>query len=515
MVTRFKELFLPETKRIWAMTLFLVMAFAWAYAGTIVSLVKMWNGRDDYSHGFLVPFASLYFVWLQREHLRTLVPRPNPAGGLLFLIPAVLMMLLGVSGSITALLQISIIIMIPGIVLFVLGTGYLKALALPLLYLILMVPPILDVAFSKLHWPFQLFGATVSAAALDLLRIPVFRNQQFLELPTITLEVANECSGVRFLVSIIALAVPLAYLTIKKTKKRILFIILSILVGILANPLRITLIGLWAYFGNEGVHGPGHLLHGFFVSMVGFAFLFLMAFYFARNGVGDGGGEASGKDAGSGAAGGGIRSTTIAFGATIIFLTLLGGYGHFYSSTPVPFAVSMNDMPREIASWQGRDADVAATTPPFQGADEGLFRVYRNDAGQEIALYIGYYEEQHRDKKINTFKTLDLLRRSQPVTIEVSPSWSVTVNRAVTRDKTKRTMVMFWYEVNGAIMADGYQASLMTAVSGLTMRKTNGMVVYISAQMRSDEDQEQVQSRMEAFSRTILPVLKQHLARRA
>jgi exosortase len=163
-----------------------------------------------------------------------------------------------------------------------LGTRYLMALSLPLAYLILMVP-IFDEAIEKIHWPFQIVTAVVSSELLTILGVPLIRNAQYIQLPNITMEVAEVCSGIRYLVSIIAIAVPLAYFTQKGWWRKVVLIISAIVIGIVTNWMRVTFIGIWVYYsGGSNIHGPLHIFQGVFVSVAGFILLFIFAWLLSK-----------------------------------------------------------------------------------------------------------------------------------------------------------------------------------------------------------------------------------------
>ncbi len=154
---------------IWIKVGFLIGAFLFAYGRVMPLLLRTWS-RDDYSHGFLVPIIALYFIWADRKRLKTLLVEPNIIGGLIFTLMGSFMLLVGVIGGSVIIQELSLIVIIPGLVLMLLGNRYLMALALPLIYLILMVP-ILDEVIEKIHWPFQLFSATMSSTLLKILNI--------------------------------------------------------------------------------------------------------------------------------------------------------------------------------------------------------------------------------------------------------------------------------------------------------------------------------------------------------
>ena len=270
---------LPEN--IWIKVGLLVGAFVFAYAKVMPLLVRTWS-RDDYSHGFLVPLIALYFVWADRKRLRNLLIQPNIPGGLILTLMGSLILMIGNIGSVVIIQELSLIVIIPGLILMLLGTRYLMALALPLAYLILMVP-ILDEVIDKIHWPFQLFSAKMGSTLLKIFDIPFFMRSNYFELPNMTLEVAEECSGVRYLISIIAIGIPLAYFTQRGWWRKVALVITSVIIGILSNGVRVAFVVLCAYYyGANNIQGPFHMFQGLFVSIVGFIFLFISAWFLSK-----------------------------------------------------------------------------------------------------------------------------------------------------------------------------------------------------------------------------------------
>jgi exosortase len=259
----------------------LLFAFIFAYKHVFSSLVEVWLTRDDYSYGILIPFISLYFIYAKRKELKKVPLEPKMSYGLVPTMIGGIMLLSGSIGSVITLQQYSIIVIIPGLVLMLFGIQFLKAVSFPLVYLIFMIPN-LDNVFIKLRLPLQLLSAKMASVMLGLLNIPVLQYAQYLELPGTTLEVADACSGLNYLMSIIAIGIPLAYFTQKNWLSRIVLILFALIVSIFANSVRIAFIGMWVYNGGEDLHGPSHIFRAFFVSVIGFVFLFIAAWILSR-----------------------------------------------------------------------------------------------------------------------------------------------------------------------------------------------------------------------------------------
>jgi EpsI family protein len=495
---------------LWFQAGLLAAAFLFAYSTTIPSFVRIWSGRDDYSHGFLVPFISLYFVWRKRESLRQLALLPNIPGGLILTSIGGFMLLMGSISSTVTAQQLSILVTIPGIVLLVFGSRYLIALSLPLMYLVFMVPDVLDIVISRMHWPFQLFSAIIAGKLMAIANIPVFQNAQYLELPNITLEVANSCSGVRYLISIIAISIPLAYFTQKSLVKRLLLIIFAVIIGILANPLRITLIGIWAYTGHQVTHGPLHIFQGLFVSVVGLVFLFLGMWILQRISS-DGPRNRPLEHTVQKQYNEEKNRVNIAWGLSMVILLSIGAYLFHFRAVPLPLKTSLDDFPVTIEEWKGENLNEQKAPFPIQGADASLVMIYRNASGKEIKLQIAYFEAQQQDKKLISYSLNKFYENTEKLKILTASHEYIPVNKTVINNGLHHTVMLYWYDLNGDILANNTMAKVHIALDGLIKKQTNGALVVVSSDINKLDEMNTVLNDEKEFVQLILPLLRNYL----
>ncbi len=434
--------------------------------------------QDVYSYGFLVPVISLVWVRHEKEKLRRLPIQPSLISGVIVLLTGGVMLVLGQVSSAAIVQELAVIVIIPGLVSLLLGKRFLLALALPLAYLVLMVP-ILDGVVDRLHLPFQLFSAAIAERLLNAVHIPVFRTGQCLELPNITLEVANACSGVRYLISTIALCIPLAFITQKNWMPRALLFFFAILLSLVANPLRVALVGMWAHYGKGDIHGPFHMFQGYFVYVVGMILLFTGAWtlhaipllnkkQFPKRE------RMPPEDVGD------LHKFHQAWLLSLILLLGLGASVHLFKSEPVPLKKSLDELPLTIGEWKdaGRRSDVRPLSIP--GADFELARAYRNASGKEVKLQIAYFESQRRDKKLVYYQLQALYENSGKITMTTASRRLVRVNKSMLRSGARDSLILSWYDLNGRIIANRYMATLITAYNGIVHRRTNGAVIFVS-----------------------------------
>lgn len=264
----------PKTRRLHREVLLtgalLVFAFGVAYLPVILTLREQWATNDTYSFGVLVPFISAYLIWTRRERLRGLSVAPRLSIGSIVVLAAAGLLLVGRLIAIVALQELSLLVMIFGLVLLLLGTRFFRELWFPLSYLLLMLP-IWEFVTDGLHYQSQLLSASVGKYVLQTIGIPVFGDQIYLHLPNITLEVASACSGVNFLIAVIAVGIPQAYLYLQGWAPRAAVMVFAMAIALLSNGLRVAIIGALSYYKlSASIHGPGHILQGLFVSSFGF-----------------------------------------------------------------------------------------------------------------------------------------------------------------------------------------------------------------------------------------------------
>jgi exosortase len=244
----------------------------WLYWPVLVPMAWQWYVDSNYSHGALVPLLAAYFVWERRAGLLSLTPRPSWAGLALLMI-GLLTLIVGQTGAELFLQRISLLIVIAGLVLLVLGREALRLCSFPITFLIFMVP-LPAIVLNAVAFPLQLFAAQVSTTCLLALDVPVLREGNLIYLASSTLEVAEACSGIRSLMSLLALGTVYAYFTERVIWKRWVIVAAAVPVAIAANVFRVAGTGILAQFvGEEAAQGFYHDFSGWLVFVVAFVLL--------------------------------------------------------------------------------------------------------------------------------------------------------------------------------------------------------------------------------------------------
>ena len=483
----------------------LIGAFVFSCFNAIRALIETWLVQDIYSYGYMVPVFSLVWIWHEKENNRRLVIRPALAGGFIVLLIGGLMLVLGQVSGTSILQELAMVVMIPGLVLMISGRRYLAAFSLPLLFLVLMVP-LPNGLIDRLHWPFQLAAATIAEKLLNVIHIPVLRSEQFLQLPNSTLEVAEACSGVRFLISTMVLSVPLAFITQKTWVQRALLLLLAILISVIANPLRVTLVTAWAYYGDGDIHGPLHIFQGYVVYVIGMVILFAGAWIFRKTPFLKRERIQKISNARTEDLSDFNNRTNQALTVSLVMLLVLGAYIHLYKSKPVPLKMSFSEIPVALGEWRytGMENDVLPLSIP--GADAEFARVYRDASGREVKVQIAYFESQRQDKKLVYYKLQALYENSEQLAIPKDSNQAVRVTKTMLRDGSQDSLVLSWYDINGRIVASRSMAKTVIAIDGLLHGRNNGAVIIVTSPTTPDA-MDMTQRSAISFAQQLLPVL--------
>lgn len=252
----------------------LFLAIAGIYAGIFQKLYLDWMNDPNYSHGLLVPFISGYFVWQQRQKLGKLEVKPANSGILLILF-ALLVLFAGVAAQEYFSKRSSFVFLLAGIVLFQFGWQWLRSMALPIGFLFFMIP-LPYIVYDAMAFPLKLFVAKFSVMTLKLMGVVVWREGNIIMFPQTVLEVADACSGLRSLMSLLALGVALAVFSQEKMSRRVLLVLLTIPIAILTNMIRVIGTGFLAqYYGAAAAEGFFHEFAGMGVFVLAMVLLFV------------------------------------------------------------------------------------------------------------------------------------------------------------------------------------------------------------------------------------------------
>lgn len=218
-------------------------------AQVVWEMVGDWVSDDSHSHGFLIIPISIYLFWRQRDKLNS--PRDKTGWGWIVLLAGGGGLVLGTAASEFFTTRLSIVLMVSGLAMIYLGTSNFRKVWFPFFFLLFMIP-IPAVIYNSLTLPLQLLASKISISGLQLIGVPCSRAGNIINLPGHSLEVADACSGLRSLTSLLALAAVWGHLSLPKAYSQILLVAGAVPIAIVINAARVFVVSVGVYSIDKG-----------------------------------------------------------------------------------------------------------------------------------------------------------------------------------------------------------------------------------------------------------------------
>ncbi len=484
------------------------LVFAAVYADVVVELVRQWSMNPLYSYGFAVPVISGYLVATRWRQFSESIGAPDYLLGSLTIACAGLMFVVGDVGTILRSRELSLIVLVAGVVLAVAGRTALRQIWFAVAYLLLMVPIWTDF-LARLQVPSQLLSGRIAVELFHAIGIPALREGTRIQLPQITLEILRECSGVNQLVAIFAIAVPAAYLWLGSAVRRVIFVATSLLIAYLSNGARIALIGVLAEHGFDTTTPAIHLAEGLAVAMLGYGLIALVLWAIRdRTADSDGRGpSAVGFDAEVGRA----RRTSVDV-ALVAVILICGTVGRLLPHRSVALRTALDALPRELGDWTRDGGWASDDDAGSYSADDEIRLTYRRASGERIRLYIGYLRFQHSKKNVTNI--LPLPRGNESVArIDLAPHLQ-QVNQIEQQTSAATTGILYWYELAGVAVTRRLDAKLQVLRNALGHGSTNGAVIMVAWDVPNGVSFQTSRDRALDFVRSLATVLPNFLPSR-
>ena len=472
------------------------------YFATAASIVSIWNSSETFAHGYIILPISLWLIWQRRSTLMQMTPQPCWFA-LIGLAGCGFGWLLAELADVQVARQYMFVAMIPLTVVVVLGWRIAWSMAFPLFFLLLAVP-FGDVFLA----PLINFTADFTVAAVQFTGIPVLREGTTFTIPSGNWSVVEACSGLRYLISSFTLGCLYAYLTYKSSKRRLIFILFSIVTPIIANGLRAFMIVMIGHFsGMTLAVGFDHLIYGWvFFGLVMFLMFWVGSFW--RESFDDANSFQS-KDLQISTP---LSSIVIASISSIFSIAIWPAYTAFINHNDVnPTAVRLEQFKSD---WQEATAFVS-WKPGFSPAYAEIDKSYQNNSSL-IGMHLGYYRNQNRSSTlINSINQLvkhnvtDWHETATSLRSENLGVQTIQVKETKIRGLGASLLVWQWYWIDGKFTTNAYQGKFWLAKQKLLMHGDDGAVLIFYAPY--EENPEKARATLRQFLRSNLVGLETSL----
>lgn len=464
-----------------------ILLLAWTlflYRDTALGMMNIWSRSGTFTHAFVVPPLVVWLVWKKRVALSKLSPQPALwMGGVAACFA--LAWLVGELASVNAITQLAFMAMLVASVPAVMGVEVTRLILFPLGFLFFSVPLGEFLIPQLMEWT-----ADFTVAALRMSGIPVYREGLQFVIPSGQWSVIETCSGVRYLIASLTVGTLFAYLNFRSNRRRLLFILFSMVVPVVANWMRAYFIVMLGHLSNNKLAaGVDHLLYGWLFFGVVVLLMFLVGARWAESDmtVGRQGHVTPWRHA--------PLSITSLWFSSVIFAVLIA-LPHLAFTAMDRYntgaAVHLGAPQALTPGWQAVQAGGIDFKPAFQNPAAEFNRSY---VGQDhvVGLYVGYYRHQsYGQKLVSSDNAMVVSRDSRWAQVHSGQrvvafgGAQVPVRTAELRGVTaaaspaaERLVVWHLYWVNGALTSSDYWATAYGALHRLTGRGDDAAVIAI------------------------------------
>lgn len=246
-----------------------LLSGATLYWTVVPKLVGDWWNDPNFSHGLLVPVFSAWLIWERRSELRAFASKRTMLPGVLLLLMGVGMLVVGKAGGEYFTMRSSLVFVMGGLFWIVFGGEGFRLCLFPLAFLFFMVP-IPYILYDAIAFPLKMLASWIGEYSLSVIGVPVFREGNIISLPNLQLEVADACSGIRSLISLMAMATATAYfMGLGLVSGSVLFLA-AVPISLLTNSARIGITGILSYrLGKVAAEGFFHEFSGWLIFLAG------------------------------------------------------------------------------------------------------------------------------------------------------------------------------------------------------------------------------------------------------
>lgn len=501
----------------------LMLVSAPFFALGIESLGAAWS-TPEYSHGPLIPLISLYLFARELRHtppLATANPRRWPG-------IAVIGAGLGVAGfgnlaQIADIVTYGLILWLMGVVLLAMGWEAGRRHWKPVLHLIFMLP-LPQILYWKLTIFLQLISSQIGVALVRAVDIPVFLEGNVIDLGVYKLQVADACSGLRYLFPILSFSYLFGILYRGPFWHKAVLFAMAAPLTVLLNSLRIGIVAILVNaYGIGQAEGFLHVFEGWVIFGAAIAILSLSAIALQRL-THDPKPLSQALDldyrrfapearrlwqiAPS-------RALVLVIGLSALATAAWVSLPRLQTTLPERFAFAT--FPGRIGDWEGLRRPLDPETETVLAATDYLNAVYAEPGdAPAVNLFVAWYADQTKGEGIH----------SPEVCLPVG-GWEVSaftphrlalpgrapfeVNRAIISKGLNRQLVYYWFDERGTPMISDWRAKLSVIADGVTRGRTDGALVRYVTPILQGEEVAEADARLTRFITSSLPRLRDYI----
>ncbi len=495
----------------------------WLFWDGLLAMWEWWIGMEEYSHGVLIPPVAAFLVWQQKDRLER-IPFEGSWWGVALVLLGGALLLIGQLATVFTVIQYAYLVTLYGLVLALTGWTAFRLLLMPLFVLLFMIP-LPQFVLANLSTKLQLLSSQIGVWFMRLFDISVFLEGNVIDLGGYKLQVAEACSGLRYLFPLMTLGFLMAYFYKGAIWKRIVLFLSSIPITVLMNSFRVGTIGIMVeHWGISMAEGFLHQFQGWAVFMVSAGLM--LGEIVVLNRIGHESGnwrQLFGVEFPAHTPRGARierRPIPVPFIVACVALVVFVGVMQIVPR-PVeiyPQRASFVDYPMQLGAWSGRRESLDGVYLDQLKLDDYLLADYGDGSGHAVNLYLSYYNSQRKGEAVHSprsclpgggWQLRDFDQRTlKGITIDGRP---LRVNRTVIEFQDQRQLVYYWFQQRGRVITNEFVVKWFLFWDALTRHRTDGALVRLITTLPPSGEEADADRRLVEMTAQVAPTLTRYV----
>ncbi len=508
-----------ENYKIWIGFILSFVLLLFVFLDGLQLMVRWWSEREEYGHGYIIPFITLFLIWQKSDQLEKIKFNGSWIGVVITAI-SLFLYYAGELSSLYTIIQYAFVLSIFGIALSFMGPKGFKIVFVPLIMLLFMIP-LPTFIFNNLSSQLQLISSELGVAFIRLFDISVFLEGNVIDLGVYKLQVVEACSGLNYLFPLMTLAFISAYFFTGAFWKKAIIFLSSIPITILMNSFRIGAIGVTVeYWGADMAEGVLHDFEGWAVFMSCIAILIGEMWVLARIGkdklplreaFGLDFPEPTPKNAEIQ-----YRELPKPFYASFIIIAIVAVSVLVMPETVEvePKRTSYSEFPLKVGDWQGKTGYIEQVYIDALKLTDYIMNDYRDAGGAVVNFYSAYYSSQKKGASAHSPRScipgggwrISSLTQHVITGAEIN-GVPLEVKRLVIQKGENKQLVYYWFQQRGRIISNEYLMKWYLFWDSMTLHRTDGALMRLTTTLEPGQDLLIADKRLENFSRNIAPII--------
>ncbi len=442
------------------------------FQSDVADLAHIWWTSTTFGHCLFIGPVIAWLVWQRRTELARLTPTGWWPGLALVAIGG-FGWLMGDAASVGFARQLGLVMMLQGAVVTILGPNFARGLLFPLAYAFFLVP------FGEgLEPPLQTVTVAIVMPLLHLVGVPAVVDGVLIHAGRYYFEVAEACSGAKFVIAMVAFGVLVANLCFVSWKRRAVFLVVSVVVPVIANGFR-AFGTIWAadLTSVDAATGIDHIVYGWVFFALVMAGVLAIGWRWFDRAPDDPAFDPANLQVAP------RHRTDLAIATALVLATVAAfpAWSAAVASRAQPLPAHI-DLP-EIAGWHRVPVSTRAPwTPYYPGADHYLFGRYADATGAQVDMSIAVFGSQHEGKELIAYGTGVLREEDRWVRVaDLQDIEGGSVVRITAPGPVER-IVATWYRVGDTTTQDETLVKIETMKARLLGGPQRAVAIHLSVE---------------------------------